>query len=399
VTAAGALSGVRVLDLTRVIAGPFCTSLLADMGAEVVKVEVPRRGDDGRYGYPSVDGVPVAFLALNRDKRGITLDLRKPAGRDLLRRLAAQVDVLVENFAPGTMAEWGIGPEALCADHPRLVYAALSGFGQTGPLRARTSYDIIAQAMSGFMSLTGFADAPPTRGGGSLGDFVGGVFLALGIVCALHHRQASGRGQVVDVSNMDALFSMLDNWPTVFAATGRMPPRLGNRHPFTAPYDCFAARDGYVVIGVGNNRLFRRLMEAIGRPELGQDARFKAPAARLEHSDEIHAVVAAWVGERTVAEVEDALGPGRADVPCAPVLSVADLVTHPHLRAREMLCELPHARLGHVLVPGVPIKLSASPGRVRRLGPELGEHNREIYAGWLGLGDAEIERLAADEVI
>jgi CoA:oxalate CoA-transferase len=399
VTPRGALADVRVLDLTRVIAGPFCTSLLADMGADVVKVEVPRRGDDGRYGYPSVDGVPVAFLALNRNKRGITLDLRKPAGRELLRRLAAQVDVVVENFAPGTMAAWGLGAEVLCAEHPRLVYAALSGFGQTGPLRARTSYDIIAQAMSGFMSITGFADAPPTRGGGSLGDFVGGLFLALGILCALHHRQTSGRGQVVDVSNMDALFSMLDNWPTVFAATGRTPPRLGNRHPFTAPYDCFAARDGFVVIGVGNNRLFRRLMEAIGRPELGQDPRFKAPGARIERSDEIHGIVAAWVAERTVADVEEALGPGRADVPCAPVLDVEALLAHPHLRAREMLCELPHPRLGRILAPGVPIKLSASPGRVACLGPELGEHNRDIYGGWLGLGDGELQWLAADEVI
>jgi crotonobetainyl-CoA:carnitine CoA-transferase CaiB-like acyl-CoA transferase len=394
-----ALSGVRVLDLTRVVAGPFCTTILADMGAEVVKVEVPRRGDDGRYGYPAVDGVPVSFLALNRNKRGITLDLRKPAGCALVRRLTSCVDVVAENFAPGTMTGWGLGPERLCADNPRLVYAALSGFGQTGPLRNRASYDIVAQAVSGFMSITGFPENPPTRGGGSLGDFIGGLFLAIGVLCALQARQVTGRGQVVDVSNMDALFSMLDNWPTIYASTGRTPARIGNRHLSTVPYDCFAARDGYVVIGVGNNRVFRRLMNAIGRPELGQDPRFKGPNARLERSDELHAIVSAWVAERTVKEVDAALGPDRANVPCAPVLSVEQLADHPQLRARHMLCELPHPRLGRVIAPGVPIKLSDTPGSVDRLGPELGEHNREVYGGWLNLSDDQIAELEAAEVI
>src|SRR5215467_13686913 len=201
----GALSHVRVLDLTRFLAGPFCTSILADMGAEVVKVEAPKGGDEGRYGYPSVDGVPVFFLALNRNKRGITLDLRRDEGRALLRRLLPHVDVLVENFAGGTLARWGLAPADLCRTHARLVVASLSGFGQTGPWSARPSYDIITQAASGFMSLTGFPDDPPTRGGGSLGDYVEGLYGAIGILAAVVARNVTGRGQVVDVSGQDGM--------------------------------------------------------------------------------------------------------------------------------------------------------------------------------------------------
>jgi len=394
-----ALEDVRVVDLTRVIAGPFSTTLLGDMGAKVIKIELPGRGDDARYGYPAVDGVPVAFLALNRNKKGITLDIRKPRGADLFRRLVADADVVVENFAAGTMEKWGLGYAALAAINPRLIYAALSGFGQTGPYAGRTSYDIIAQAMGGLMDLTGFPDGPPTRGGGSLGDFIGGVFTALGILCAVHYRDRTGRGQMVDVSNMDAVFSMLDNWPTVYGMTGRRPERTGNRHPFTAPYDCFHAKDGYVVIGVGNSILFRTLMEAMGRPELGQDPRFKSAGARLLRHDEVNGLVADWVKERTVAEVMQVLGPGGANVPCAPVMTVERLLDDPHLRARDMVVRLPHEKLGPIPMPGVPFRLSESPGRVEQLGPNLGQHNDEVYRGMLGLSDLEMKQLQDEGVI
>jgi CoA:oxalate CoA-transferase len=396
---AKALDDVRVLDLTRVIAGPFATTILGDMGAEIIKVELPGRGDDARYGYPSVDGVPVAFLALNRNKKGITLDIRKPEGAALLRKLVRQADVIVENFSAGTMARWGFGYEELAAINPGLIYAALSGFGHTGPYAGRTSYDIIAQAMGGLMALTGFPDGPPTRGGGALGDFIGGVFTAVGILCALHYRQRTGKGQMVDVSNMDAVFSMLDNWPTVYGMTGQLPQRMGNRHPFTAPYDCFQARDGHVVIGVGNSQLFRTLVAAMGMPELGRDPRFKSPAARLERHDEVNRLVADWVAQRTVAEVMDTLGPAGANVPCAPVMAVDALLSDPHLRAREMVVELVHGKLGSVPLPGIPFKLSESPGKLEHLGPELGQHNDQIYRGWLGLSAEEIGRLQAAGVI
>jgi len=394
-----ALDDVRIVDLTRVIAGPFATTLLGDMGANIIKIELPGRGDDGRYGYPSVDGIPVAFLALNRNKKGITLDIRKPQGAELLRRLVREADVVVENFSAGTMDKWGVGYAALSQLNPRLVYAALSGFGQTGPYAQRTSYDIIAQAMGGLMEMTGFADGPPTRGGGALGDFIGGVFTAVGILCALHYRDRAGHGQMVDISNMDAVFSMLDNWPTICGVTGRLPERTGNRHPFTAPYDCFHAQDGYVVIGVGNSQLFRTLVTAMGMPELGRDPRFKSPAARLERHDDVNRLVGDWVKERTVAEVMAVLGPTGANVPCAPVMTVDRLLADPHLRAREMVVELTHERLGRIPMPGVPFKLSTSPGAVEHLGPELGEHNDEIYGGLLGLSAQEIRQLQTDGVI
>jgi CoA:oxalate CoA-transferase len=394
-----ALAGVRVLDLTRFLAGPFCTAILADLGAEVIKAEAPRGGDEGRYGYPTADGVPVAFLALNRNKKGITLDLRHPDGRALLRRMLPHVDVLAENFAGGTLAAWGLAPAELVREHPRLVVASMSGFGQTGPWAPRPSYDIVAQAAGGLMSLTGFPESPPTRGGGSLGDYLQGLFGAIGVLAALAARNRTGRGQAVDVSAQDAVFSILDNWPTIHAATGRVPERVGNRHLATAPYDCFRARDGWVVIAVATNRLFRRLAEAIGRPELGSDPRFRGAPGRVERSAELSGIVGAWVAERTVADVMEALGPERANVPCSPVYGVGDLLAHPQLLAREMIVRLPHAKLGELVVPGIPVKLSDTPGDISRPGPELGEHNTEIYEGLLGLDAEELKQLRAAEVI
>ena len=394
-----ALAGVRVLDLTRFLAGTFCTAILADLGAEVIKVEAPRGGDEGRYGYPTADGVPVAFLALNRNKKGVTLDLRRPEGRDILRQLLPHVDVLTENFAGGTLAGWGFPPAELVREHPRLIVASLSGFGQTGPWSERPSYDIVAQAAGGLMSLTGFPDTPPTRGGGSLGDYLQGLFGAIGVLAALAARHRTGRGQAVDVSSQDAVFSILDNWPSIFAATGRLPARVGNRHLATAPYDSFRARDGWVVIAVATNRIFRRLAEAVGHPELGGDPRFRGAGGRNEHSAEINDLVGTWVGERTVADVMEALGPARANVPCSPVYTVDELLRHPQLLARDMVVKVAHAKLGEVTVPGVTVKLSDTPGTICRLGPELGEHNAEIYQDLLGLGAEDLARLRASEVI
>jgi CoA:oxalate CoA-transferase len=394
-----ALAGVRVLDLTRFLAGPFCTSILADLGAEVVKIEAPKGGDEGRYGYPAVGGVPVFFLALNRGKRGITLDLRQDEGRTLLRRLLPHFDVLVENFAGGTLARWGLAPADLCREHPRLIVASLSGFGQTGPWAERPSYDIITQAASGFMSLTGFPDNPPTRGGGSLGDYVQGLFGAIGILSALCARASTGRGQAVDVSSQDAMFSLLDGWPGIFAASGRLPRQVGNRHLGTAPYDCYRARDGWVVIAVASNKLFRTLAAAIGRPELGEDPRFRGVSGRVVRSDEINGIVAEWVAKRTVEEVVQALGPEGAGVPCSPVYRVDQLLDHPQLLAREMVQRLPHTGLGEVVAPGVVVKLSDTPGQIRRLGPELGEHTTDVYRELLELSDEELAGLRARQII
>jgi CoA:oxalate CoA-transferase len=394
-----ALAHVRVLDLTRFLAGPFCTTMLADMGADVVKIEAPKGGDEGRYGYPPVDGVPVFFLALNRNKRGITLDLRKDEGRAILRRLLPHFDVLVENFAGGTLARWGLDPASLCREHPRLVVASLSGFGQTGPWRDRPSYDIITQAASGFMSLTGFPDDPPTRGGGSLGDYVQGLFGAIAVLGALVARDRTGRGQALDVSSQDAMFSLLDQWPSIFAASGRLPKRVGNRHLAAVPYDAYRAKDGFLVIAVASNKLFRQLCAAMGRPELGDDPRFRGVTARLEHGDEINAIVAAWVAERTVAQVIEILGPEGAGVPCSPVYGIDQLADHPQLVARGMIQRVAHEKLGSLLTPGVVIKMSDTPGAVRTLGPELGQHTDEVLGSLLGLSAGELARLRAEQVI
>jgi crotonobetainyl-CoA:carnitine CoA-transferase CaiB-like acyl-CoA transferase len=392
-----ALAGVRVLDLTRFLAGPFCTSILADLGADVVKIEAPKGGDEGRYGYPPADGVPVFFLALNRGKKGITLDLRKEEGRAMLRRLLPHFDVLVENFAGGTLAGWGFAPADLCREHPRLIVASLSGFGQTGPWSRRPSYDIITQAASGFMSITGFPGNPPTRGGGSLGDYVEGLYGAIGVLAAIAARARTGRGQAVDVSSQDAMFSLIDNWPTMYAAAGRIPVQVGNRHLGTAPYDCYRASDGWVVIAVASNKLFRTLAAAIGRPELGEDPNFRGVTGRIARSDEINGIVGAWVAERTVAKVVEELD--VAGVPCSPVYTVDQLLTNPQLLAREMVQRFPHPKLGEVVVPGVVPKLSDTPGGIDRLGPELGEHNAEVYRDLLGLDGAALDRLKGDGVI
>jgi CoA:oxalate CoA-transferase len=394
-----ALSHVRVLDLTRFLAGPFCTTMLADMGAEVVKVEAPKGGDEGRYGYPPVEGVPVFFLALNRNKKGITLDLRKDEGRAILRRLLPHFDVLVENFAGGTLARWGLAPEDLCRAHPRLIVASLSGFGQTGPWRDRPSYDIITQAASGFMSLTGFPGQPPTRGGGSLGDYVQGLFGAIAVLGALVARDRTGRGQALDVSSQDAMFSLLDQWPSIFAASGRLPRQVGNRHLAAVPYDAYHAKDGWLVIAVASNKLFRQLCQAIGRPELGDDPRFRGVTARLEHGDEINQIVTDWVAMHTVAEVIAILGPDGAGVPCSPVYGVDELVEHPQLLARDMIARLPHPVLGEMVVPGVVIKMSETSGALRTLGPDLGQHTDEVLQALLGLSIDEIARLRAEQVI
>jgi crotonobetainyl-CoA:carnitine CoA-transferase CaiB-like acyl-CoA transferase len=394
-----ALAGVRILDLTRFLAGPFCTSILADLGASVVKIEAPKGGDEGRYGYPPVDGVPVFFVALNRNKQGITLDLRKDEGKALFRRLLPHFDVLVENYAGGTLARWGLAPEDLVREHPKLIVASLSGFGQTGPWSARPSYDIITQAASGFMSLTGFPDNPPTRGGGSLGDYVQGLFGAIGVLGALCARARTGRGQAVDVSSQDAMFSLLDAWPSVFAAAGRLPERVGNRHLATAPYDSYRAKDGWVVIAVASNKLFRTLAAAIGRPELGEDAKFRGVAGRLEHTDEINGIVGAWVGEHTVDEVVALLGPDGAGIPCSPIYTVDQLLEHPQLLAREMIQRMPHPTLGEVVVPGVVAKMSDTPGTIRSLGPNLSEHTDQVLRELLDLTDEELASLRRAQVI
>jgi CoA:oxalate CoA-transferase len=393
-----ALEGVRVLDLTRVLAGPFATALLADLGADVIKVERPGTGDDYRYGPSRKGETSLSFQNTNRGKRSITLDVRTEAGHALFLRLAERADVVTENFRSGWMSARGLGPEVIQARNPSCVVAALSGFGATGPRAGEPSYDIVAQASGGLMAMTGFADGPPVRGGGALGDFVGGLTLALGIVSALFDRDRGGKARVVDLSNQDAIFAITDSAATIFADLAIRSERVGNQHPFTAPYDSHEARDGQVAIATATNRLFRGLCRAIERPELAEDERFRSHRDRARHREEINRIVGEWVSRRSCDEVIRILGPSGAELPCARVSSPEELVDDPQLLARGMIERHPHPSLGEVLFHGNPVKLSDALPRERALAPSLGEHNAEVYAE-LGIDAGELARLASGGVI
>jgi CoA:oxalate CoA-transferase len=393
-----ALSGVRILDLTRVVAGPFATAVLADLGAEVIKVERPGTGDDYRYGPSQKGQTSLSFQNTNRGKRSITLDVGKPEGRELLLRLCENADALVENFRAGWLAAQGLGVDVLQARNPRLVVASLSGFGATGPLQGLASYDIVAQAAGGLMAMTGAADGPPLRSGGALADFTGGLYLAVGVLAALYERDRTGRARSIDLSNQDAIFAITDSAATIFAGTGQRFARVGNQHPFTAPYDAYAAKDGFVAVGTASNKLFRRLCDAIGRAELVSDERFRNHRVRAQHREEINAVVASWVRERSCVEVLRALGPDGADVPCARVASPEELMEDPQLLARGMIEQHPHPVLGEVVFHGNPLKLSGAEPRERALAPDLGADNAAVY-GSLGLGAEDLSRLRKDGVI
>jgi CoA:oxalate CoA-transferase len=392
------LAGLRILDLTRVVAGPFATAVLADLGAEVVKVERPRTGDDYRYGPSRPGETSLSFQNTNRGKRSVTLDVRKPEGRELFLRLVERADAVVENFRAGWMARRGLGPEVVQRRNPRCVVASLSGFGATGPRAGQPSYDIVAQASGGLMAITGFPDGPPVRGGGALGDYVGGLYLALGVVAALLERGSTDRARVLDLSNQDAVFAITDSAATIHHGIGAAAERVGNQHPFAVPYDALQARDGWVVVGTASNRLFRRLCEAIGRPELGSDERFRDHRGRARNRAAINAIVGEWVAERHCEEVLEALGPGGADVPCARVESPEELIHDPQLLARGMLERHPHPRVGEILFHGNPLRFEGAAPRERALAPELGEDNAAVYAE-LGLEAADLRRLAADGVI
>ena len=394
------LEGIRVLDLSRVMAGPYCASMLADAGAEVIKVEIPGVGEDSRHIGPFAEGAngreSAYFMVLNRGKRSITIDLKSPRGLDLLKKLAAKSDVLIENFRPGAAARLGIGYEALAAINPRLVYASISGFGQTGPLASRPAYDLVIQAMSGLMSVTGFPDGPPTAVGDSICDVATGMFAAWGITTVLVGRAQTGRGQHIDVAMLDSMFSMLLTVLAKRLYTGAEPGRVGNRHPVTYPVDCFRARDGHVVMVAISDAAFAKLMQVIGQPELAQDSRFKRNADRSAHEGELRTILQGWMGARTRDEIQKALD--AADVPCGPVWSIADVATSAHIKARGMILDPGHPKLEAAPLVRQPVIFGdETPDTVRA--PLLGEHTDTILRDVLGLANDEIESLRRDRVI
>ncbi len=377
------LAGLVVVDLTRVLAGPYCTLVLANLGARVIKVERPPAGDEARGIGPFVGGTSLYFAALNHGKESIALDLRAPGDRAIFERLLAAADVLVENFRPGVLERLGYGWPVLQARWPQLVYAATSGFGQTGPLRDRPAFDLVVQAMGGILSLTGYADGPPARVGVSIGDITAGLFTAIGILAALGKRRETGRGTMVDVAMLDCQLAILENALTTHLVTGAVPGRLGTRHPNIAPFQAFTAGDGaMVVICAGHDAHFAALCEALGRPELARDARFATPDARRRHAEALEAEVSAALRAHPAAEWLARLE--RAGVPCAPVNTVADAARSPQAAARDMVVGIPDPAIGTLWVAGNPIKLAGVPEPAARRAPPALDADRAAIVAWLG---------------
>ncbi|MBX9702144.1 MAG: CoA transferase [Acetobacteraceae bacterium] len=386
----GPLAGLRVLDLTRVLAGPLATQFLGDLGAEIVKLEPPA-GDETRGFAPFIGTESHYFVGLNRGKRSLVLDLRTPEGADILRRLAGVADVLVENFRPGVMDRLGLGAESLMAANPRLIWCAISGFGQTGPLRDRPSFDIVTQALTGVLSVNGVEGAPPVKLGLPIGDMSGGIFGAIAILAALQERHATGRGRLIDVSLFDGTLSLLGYLAQLPALTGADPVPMGSRHPSVVPYDGFPARDGTIVIACLADRFWPKLCTALGCDDLGEDPRLATTAGRREHRATIEARIAAVTPTRTVAEWEALLA--AHDVPHAPVLGVNAALAQPHAAARGMVETVEHPTAGALRLLGRPIKFPGAEQPPLAPPPRLGEHAAAVLADWIGLDEAEVARL------
>ena len=372
------LHGLRVIDLTRVLAGPYCAMMLGDMGADVIKVEEPSHGDDTRAWAPFADGVSTFFLGLNRSKRSVALDLKTPAGADALRGLLADADVLIENFRPGSLKKLGFDYESIRHDFPQLVYCSITGYGQQGPRRNLPGYDAVIQGESGVMHVTGARDGPPTRVGVAMTDFLAGLYAMNGILLALRDRDETGLGQHVDIALLDSMTSTLALPANVLFATGEELGREGNDHHSLTPYEALEVSDGLVMIAVGNQRLWRQFCRAIDEPELETDPRFVTNTERMRHRGELKALLGSLLGGWTRDAVIERL---RAHaVPCGQVRSLAEALADPQLAARDMVVELDHPRLGTIQALGNPIKLSRTPAVVDRPPPALGEHNEEVLA-------------------
>jgi crotonobetainyl-CoA:carnitine CoA-transferase CaiB-like acyl-CoA transferase len=389
------LDGITVLDLTRVLSGPYCTMLLADMGARVIKVEQPGKGDDTRgWGPPFLAGESVYFLSINRNKQSVTLDFKKPEGRAILNRLIAKSDVVVENFRPGTLDKIGLDYATLAETYPQLIYCSISGFGQTGPRRTEAGYDAVIQAEGGLMSLTGAADGPPYRLGVAIGDIVSGMFAAQGVLLALFNRERTGSGQLVDIAMLDSVAALLTYQAGIYFATGSAPQRAGNRHPTIVPYETFAASDGEFVVAVGNDDQWRRFCTVVGLPS---DERFASNRLRVTGYAELRPILAERLQRDTRRSWIERLS--AAGVPCGSVRDLQEVFADPQLNAREMIARVEHASVGMLRTLGLPVKLSETPGSIRTGPPTLGQHTDTILRVDLGLTAAEIEVLRRQQAI
>lgn len=391
-----ALTGLKVIDVSRLLTGPYCTMVLADLGADVIKIEVPGRGDDSRLFGPFAHGESGYFMTLNRNKRGITLDLRKPEGQEVFKDLIKSADILLENFSTGTMEGWNIGYEELSKVNPRLIYASITGFGQYGPYSHRVAFDPIAQAMGGLMSINGYPDGTPTRVGTSIGDINASILMSTGILAALYQRERTGRGQQVDVAMQDGIIAILENAIIRHTIDKEIPQRIGSRHASVTPYDVFAARDGYVFIACANEATWQRLCKAMKKEELIADERFEVNKKRTANVEALSQLISKWIGEYTVDEVLAVFE--EHAVPSAPVLTIDKVVKDPQVKARNMVVAIDHPVAGKVSIPGNPIKLSASPDTIDRPSPILGQHTDEVLSQ-IGYSPDRIASLKANKII
>jgi crotonobetainyl-CoA:carnitine CoA-transferase CaiB-like acyl-CoA transferase len=396
--ATGPLDGLVVLDLTRVLSGPYGTMMLADLGARVIKVEQPGRGDDTRaWGPPFAGSESAYFLSINRNKESVTVNLKDERGRELVMRLLAHADVLIENFRPGAMARLGLDYKSLSSRWPRLVYCSISGFGQAGPRRDEPGYDAVVQAEGGLMSITGPGDGPPFRLGVAVADIVTGMFAAQGITAALLARERTGRGQFVDIAMLDSTVALLTYQASSYFATGLSPVRMGNRHPSIVPYENFAASDGDFVLSVGNDAIWQAFCRVTGLDALAHDPRFATNAARVEHYDDLKPVLDQRLRTRSRQEWITALL--AAGVPCGAVRNAGEVLSDPQLEHRKMIAAVEHATEGRINVLGSPLKLSDTPTAVREAPPTLGQHTESVLSRDLGLSKKEIEDLRTAGVI
>jgi len=403
----GALSGLFVLDLTRILAGPYCTQMLGDLGADVIKVERPGAGDDTRHWGPNYvrdadgnnTGESAYFVCANRNKRSVTIDLGRPEGAALVRRLALQADILVENYKVGGLAKYGLSYDDLKAENPGLIYCSITGFGQTGPYAGRAGYDFMIQGMGGVMSLTGAPDGAPMKTGVAIADVMCGMYASTAILAALRHRDQSGRGQYIDMSLLDTQVAWLINQGLDYVTTGHPPQRHGNAHPNIVPYQAFKARDGYIILAVGNDDQFRRFCAFAGLDGIADDERFATNNARVAHRDALVERIDETIAPRSVSYWLEGLE--QVGVPCGPVNDLAQVFDDPQVQHRAMLLELPHETDPRVTARQIasPIKLSDTPVSYRRSAPGLGQHTHEVLHEVLGLDEALIERLAKDGVI
>jgi len=392
-----ALEGLKVLDLSRVLAGPYATMILADMGADVLKIEMPVKGDDSRAFGPYVGGESSYFVSINRNKRSITMNLKNEESKNMFLELVKDADVVVENYRPGTMEKLGIGYDVLKEVNPKIIYAASSGFGHTGPYSKRAAYDAVVQAMGGIMSITGELNGKPTKVGSSISDIIAGMYTSIGILAALEYRNRTGKGQKVDVAMLDTQVSILENAVARYMATGVSPKPLGNRHPSIIPFEDFETKDGSIMIAAGNDALWGKLCKALGVPELIDDERFKTNPLRGENYDEMRPLVAKPFLNKTTKEWMDILN--EVGVPNGPINKIEDVVNDPQVKARDMIVEVDHPKAGKISMPGVPIKMSETQGSVRKPAPILGQHNEEVLKGKFNLTDEDIQRLKDEGAI